>query len=193
MSFLGSGNSLCKGPGEEMCLVFSRLARKAVQLKWSELEGEKQKEVREGAGSQVTQSPADHVMECGLCSQGEPRLLSRNLLAVFLGGSLPPHCSPGAVLSHSVVSNSATPWTVAHQAPLSMGLSRPDYWSGLPCPPPGDLPIPGIKPRFLTLQVDSLPAEPPGKPLLSVIPCQLGTPRPGVRALPLASWVLSLP
>ena len=88
MSFPGSGNSLCKGPGEEMCLVFSRLARKAVQLKWSELEGEKQKEVREGAGSQVTQSPADHVMECGLCSQGEPRLLSRNLLAVFLGGSL---------------------------------------------------------------------------------------------------------
>ena len=44
MSFPGSGNSLCKGPGEEMCLVFSRLARKAVQLKWSELEGEKQKD-----------------------------------------------------------------------------------------------------------------------------------------------------
>ena len=40
----------------------------------------------------------------------------------------------------------ATPWTVAHQAPLSMGFSRQEYWSGLPFPPPGDLPNPGIKP-----------------------------------------------
>ena len=39
-----------------------------------------------------------------------------------------------------------TPWTVAHQAPLSMGFSRQEYWSGLPCPPPGDLPHPGIEP-----------------------------------------------
>ena len=45
-----------------------------------------------------------------------------------------------------VVSNSAAPWTVAHQAPLSMGFSRQEYWSGLLCPPPGDLPNPGIKP-----------------------------------------------
>ena len=37
------------------------------------------------------------------------------------------------------------PWTVAHQAPLSMGFSRQEYWSGLPCPPPGDLPDPGIE------------------------------------------------
>ena len=44
----------------------------------------------------------------------------------------------------------AAPWTVAHQAPLSMGLSRQEYWSGLPCPPPGDLPDPGIKPTSLT-------------------------------------------
>ena len=44
------------------------------------------------------------------------------------------------------MSNSlATPWTVAHQAPLSMGLSRQEYWSGVPCPPPGDLPNPGIE------------------------------------------------
>ena len=41
----------------------------------------------------------------------------------------------------------ATLWTVAHQAPLSMGFSRQEYWGGLPSPPPGDLPIPGIKPR----------------------------------------------
>ena len=45
-----------------------------------------------------------------------------------------------------------------------MGLSRQEYWSGLSCPPPGDLPNPGIKPRSPALQADSLPAEPPGKP-----------------------------
>ena len=58
----------------------------------------------------------------------------------------------------------ATPWTVAYQAPLSMGFSRQEYWSGLPCPLPGDLPNPGIKPRSPTLLADSLPSEPPGKP-----------------------------
>ena len=50
------------------------------------------------------------------------------------------------MVSCSVVSDSATPGTVAHQAPLSMGFSRQGYWSGLPCPPSGDLPHPGIKP-----------------------------------------------
>ena len=43
-------------------------------------------------------------------------------------------------------------------------FSRQEYWSGLPCPPPGDLPNPGIKPRSPTVQADSLPSEPPGKP-----------------------------
>ena len=43
-----------------------------------------------------------------------------------------------------------TPWTAAHQALLSMGFSRQEYWSGLPCPPPGDLPNPGMKPASLT-------------------------------------------
>ena len=52
-----------------------------------------------------------------------------------------------------------TPWTVACQAPLSMGLSRQEYWSGLLFPSPGDLPDPGIKPRFPVLQADSLPTE----------------------------------
>ena len=47
----------------------------------------------------------------------------------------------------SVVSDSATPWTVAHQAPLSMGFSRQQYWNGLPFPSPGDLPDPGIELR----------------------------------------------
>ena len=57
------------------------------------------------------------------------------------------------------------PWTVAHQAPPSMGFSRQEYWSGLPFPSPGDLPDPGIEPRSPTLQADSLPSEPPGKPI----------------------------
>ena len=52
-----------------------------------------------------------------------------------------------------------TPWTIAHQAPLSMGFSR--YWSGLPFPSPGNLPNPGVKPRSPALQSDSLPTEPP--------------------------------
>ena len=54
----------------------------------------------------------------------------------------------------------ATPWTVAHQAPLSMGYSRQKYWSGLPFPSPGDLPNPGIKPRSHALQADTLSSEP---------------------------------
>ena len=54
----------------------------------------------------------------------------------------------------------ATPWAVAHQAPLSMGFSRQEYWSGLPCPPPGDLSNPGIKPGSPALQADSLSSEP---------------------------------
>ena len=57
-----------------------------------------------------------------------------------------------------------TPRTVACQSPLSMEFSREEYRSGLPCPPPGDLPKPGIEPRSLALQVDFLPTEPPWKP-----------------------------
>ena len=55
-----------------------------------------------------------------------------------------------------------TPWTVAHQAVLSMGFSRQEYWSGLPFPSPGHLPDPGIKPKSPTLQADALTSEPPG-------------------------------
>ena len=58
----------------------------------------------------------------------------------------------------------ATLWTAARQAALSMGFPRQEYWSGLPCSPSGDLPDPGIEPRSLTVQGDSLPSEPPGKP-----------------------------
>ena len=58
------------------------------------------------------------------------------------------------MLSHfSHVQLCATPWTIARQAPLSMKFSRQEYWSGLPCPSPGDLPNPGIEPMSLTSTV----------------------------------------
>ena len=57
------------------------------------------------------------------------------------------------------------PWTVAHQAPLSMEFSRQEYWSGLPFPSPEGLPDPGIEPGSPALEADSLSIEPPGKPL----------------------------
>ena len=62
----------------------------------------------------------------------------------------------------SAMSDSVTPGAIAHQAPLSLRFSRQEYWSELPCPPPGDLPDPGIEPGFPVLQADSLPSEPPG-------------------------------
>ena len=68
------------------------------------------------------------------------------------------------MFSCSVMSDSATLWTVACQGPLSMGFSRQEYWSGLLFPSPGNLPDPGIKPVSPALQADSLPVEPPGKP-----------------------------
>ena len=73
------------------------------------------------------------------------------------------------VLVCSVVSDSATPWTVAHQASLSMEFSRQEFWSRLPFPPPGDLPDPGIKP--VTLSSPALASRffttmPPGKPYI---------------------------
>ena len=68
------------------------------------------------------------------------------------------------VKSLSHVQLFATQWTVAYQAPLSMGFSRQEYWSGLPFPSPGDLPKPGIKPGSPALQADVLTSELPGKP-----------------------------
>ena len=78
-------------------------------------------------------------------------------------------CGSGynTVLSHTVTSNSATPWTVAHQPPLSLGFPRQEYWSGLSCPPPGDLPDAGIEPESLVspaLAGGFFTPEPRGKP-----------------------------
>ena len=74
---------------------------------------------------------------------------------------------PLYVKSLSRVQLCVTPWTISSQAPLAMGFPRQEYWSGLPFPPPGDLPHPGIKPRSAALQADSLSSEPPGKLLLT--------------------------
>ena len=74
----------------------------------------------------------------------------------------------------SRVQLSMTPWIGARQAPLSKGFSRQEYWSGLPCPPPGDLPDPGIEPQSFTslaLVGRSFTIAPPGKPPpLTVLP-----------------------
>ena len=69
------------------------------------------------------------------------------------------------VLSRSVMSSFFRPrglWPA--RLLCSWGFSRQEYWSGLPCPPPGDLPNPGIEPRSPAMRADSLPSEPPGKP-----------------------------
>ena len=65
----------------------------------------------------------------------------------------------------------ATPWTVSCQAPLSMGLSRQEYWSGLPFPSLGDLPDPGIEPGSPALQAGSLPVELQGKIYIYMCVC----------------------
>ena len=72
----------------------------------------------------------------------------------------------GLLLTGWVMSNSTTiPWAVAHQAPLPKGFSRQEYWGGLPCPSPGDLPDPGIEPISPALQADSLALNHQGSPL----------------------------
>ena len=63
-----------------------------------------------------------------------------------------------------MVSNSVTPWTIAHQDPLSMEFSRQEYWIWLPFPSPGDLPDPEIEPRSPALAGRVFTTEPPGKP-----------------------------
>ena len=63
----------------------------------------------------------------------------------------------------------ATPWSIAHQAPLSTGFSKQEYWNGLPFPSPRDFPDPGSEPAFPTLVGGFLTTEPPGKPSVSLL------------------------
>ena len=86
--------------------------------------------------------------------------ISLRLLSIFLCFSMP---GGGGLVTKSCLTL-ATPWTVACQAPLSMGFSRQEYWSGLPFPSPEDLPDLGIEPGSSALQADSLPTELQGKP-----------------------------
>ena len=73
-------------------------------------------------------------------------------------------CAHGQVLLTCCIRLFAIPWTVAHQASLSVEFFRQEYWSELPSPPAGDLPDPGNKPGSPELQADSLPIEPARKP-----------------------------
>ena len=93
-------------------------------------------------------SPASPALQAGHLPTEPPRKPYLGLCALLL----------------SRVQLFATLWTVAYQAPLSMGFSRQEYWSGLPFPSPGDLPYPGIEPRSPALEADALTSEPPGKP-----------------------------
>ena len=95
--------------------------------------------------------------------EGLRNLLRRNMCAVscLVAQSCPTLCDPRTVLARLLC-----PW----------GFSRQEDWSRLPCPPPGDLPNPGIEPRSPALQADSLLSEPPEKPLLTLIKEKYGIP-----------------
>ena len=73
-----------------------------------------------------------------------------------------------------VMSDSVTPWTIAHQAPLSMGFPRQGYRSGLPLPSPGNLPDPGVKPTSPALADRFFMTEPPRKPMWEATKYQIG-------------------
>ena len=114
-------------------------------------------------------------------SQAWAFLQTHVLILDFLFKSLSPYsvcvCMHVCVLNcFSRVQLFVTLWTGGHKAPLSKGFSKQQYWSGLPCPPPGDLSNPGIEPVVFALLVDSLSLShlggpraglPPAKPMLS--------------------------
>ena len=79
-------------------------------------------------------------------------------------GLVPPSTLNHPSKSRLVMSHSATPWTAARQAVLSIRFPRQESWRGLPFPSSGDLPDPGIEPESPASEADSLPSKPPGKP-----------------------------
>ena len=89
-----------------------------------------------------------------------------NYISKILEGKKKLKSGHACMISPLVVFNSAPPWTVAPHAPLSMGFSRQEYWSWMPCPPSGDPPDPEIELVFLVSPAlaGSLPVVPPGKP-----------------------------
>ena len=90
--------------------------------------------------------PRNH-SPCPLCRTNVFDLDTTNLMD-RLQGSLKLYMN-NVVFTHSVVSDFGTPWTVTHEAPLSMEFSRQEYWNGLPFSSPRDLPNPGIEPKSL--------------------------------------------
>ena len=96
--------------------------------------------------------PSNHLVLC------HPLLLLPSIFPSFK-----PSWVTEWVKSFSCIWLSEIPGTVAHPAPLFMGFSRQEYWSGLPYVSPGDLSDPGIEPRFSNLYADSLPSKPPRK------------------------------
>ena len=123
--------------------------------------------------SEVDQSCPTLPMDCSppgssVCGIFQARVLEWGAIAFsdwevrWLDQSHRPCC---VVLGRSVMSDSSQPHGLSPSRLLCpWGFSRQEDWSGLPCPPPGDLPDPRIKPRSPELQADSLPSEPPGKP-----------------------------
>ena len=96
-------------------------------------------------------------------------VIVKNLTSCFFPKQISSMCWRKVLMPHCLFflcPTLAIPWTAAHQAPLSMGFSRQDYWSGWPFPFLGNLPDPGIEPGSPALQAGSLPTELPGKPLL---------------------------
>ena len=81
----------------------------------------------------------------------------------------------------------ASPWTVAYQAPPSMGFSRQEYWSELPFPSPGGIPNPEIQFASPALQADAVPSEPPGKPKVRKRKIDKGSSKNS----PCKTWVLT--
>ena len=90
-------------------------------------------------------------------------LFSKCINVTFPEQSLAITCMHDACYVAQSCTTLVTPWTVTSQALLSMGFPRQKYWSGLPFPPPGDLPNPGTEPKSPTLQADTLASEPLGK------------------------------
>ena len=121
-----------------------------------------------GAREEREKIKCRYVVCCKMLHFALPMLKSPTCLETFDGHMMKlPHSHNEVLRVCSVschVQLFVTLWTVALQAPLSMGLSRQEYWSWFPCSPSGDLPNPGIKLESPALQVDSLPTEPPGKP-----------------------------
>ena len=126
----------------------------------------------EGPGNVCGASWGNTFQVCG-CSTCSLCLSHKHSFAVSVGDPLPSPGFWGQGGGGGLVAKScptlATPWTVACQAPLFLGFSRQEYWSGLPFPSPGDLPQLGIEPRSPALQADSLPTELQGKPRLSYL------------------------